>query len=109
MGQGARTSDGRGLRPAQLRAGRGLPIRLEPRGRPAERRDGDREGRPCPALSQPHDVRPGLPARDAWYLIERACFSLISALSRSPTMRCGSCWRLTAVAMISSKASFMLI
>src|SRR6478736_2330859 len=31
----------------------------------------------------------------SWYLIERACFSLISALSRSPTMRCGSCWRLT--------------
>ena len=23
----------------------------------------------------------------SWYLIERACFSLISALSRSPTMR----------------------
>ena len=43
----------------------------------------------------------------SWYLIERACFSLISALSRSPTMRCGSCWRLTAVAMISSKAAFM--
>ena len=36
-----------------------------------------------------------------------ACFSLISAVSRSPTMRCGSCWRLTAVAMISSKAAFM--
>src|SRR6187402_2059814 len=31
----------------------------------------------------------------SWYLIERACFSLISALSRSPTMRWGSCWRLT--------------
>src|SRR3979490_1087863 len=43
----------------------------------------------------------------SWYLIERACFSLISALSRSPTMRCGSCWRLTGVAMISSKAAFM--
>ena len=40
----------------------------------------------------------------SWYLIERACFSLISALSRSPTIRWGSCWRLTAVAMISSKA-----
>ena len=25
----------------------------------------------------------------SWYLIERACFSLISALSRSPTMRWG--------------------
>jgi hypothetical protein len=33
----------------------------------------------------------------SWYLIERACFSLISALSRSPMIRCGSCWRLTAV------------
>ena len=43
----------------------------------------------------------------SWYLIERACFSLISALSKSPTIRCGSCWRLTAVAMISSKAAFM--
>jgi hypothetical protein len=44
---------------------------------------------------------------ESWYLIERACFSLISAVSRSPMMRCGSCWRLTAVAMISSKAAFM--
>src|ERR1700733_13678067 len=26
-------------------------------------------------------------------------FSLISAVSKSPTMRCGSCWRFTAVAM----------
>jgi len=26
----------------------------------------------------------------SWYLIDLACFSLISALSRSPTMRCGS-------------------
>src|SRR6202011_2066403 len=43
----------------------------------------------------------------SWYLIERACFSVISALSRSPTRRWGSCWRLTAVAMISSKAAFM--
>src|ERR1700704_1902502 len=33
-------------------------------------------------------------------LIERSCFSSISALSRSPTMRWGSCWRVTAVAMI---------
>jgi hypothetical protein len=30
-----------------------------------------------------------------WYLIERACFSLISAFSRSPMICCGSCWRLT--------------
>src|SRR5712671_1439206 len=65
MGQGARAIDGGGLRPAELRAGGSLPIRLEPRDRPAERRDGNREGRPCPALSQPHDVRAGLSARDA--------------------------------------------
>src|SRR6185312_6560588 len=45
----------------------------------------------------------------SWYLIERACFSLISALSRSPTMRWGSCWRLTAVAMIPSKAAFIAV
>ena len=37
-----------------------------------------------------------------WYLIERACFSDISALSRSPTKRCGSCLRLIAVANVSS-------
>ncbi len=37
-----------------------------------------------------------------WYLIERACFSRISAASRSPMICWGSCWRLTAVAMISS-------
>ena len=65
MGQGARTIDGGGLRPAELRAGGSLPVRLEPRGRSAERRDGDREGRPCPALSQPDAVRARLSARDA--------------------------------------------
>ena len=65
MGQGARAIDGGGLRPAELRARGSLPVRLEPRGRPAERRDGDREGRPCPALSQPHAVRARLSARDA--------------------------------------------
>jgi len=42
-----------------------LPVRLEPRGRPAEWRDSAREGRPCPALPQPHAVRPSLPARAA--------------------------------------------
>src|SRR3954447_15515854 len=63
MGQGARAIDGGGLRPAELRAGGSLPVRLEPRGRPAERGDGHREGRPCPALSQPHDLRAGLRRR----------------------------------------------
>jgi hypothetical protein len=37
-----------------------------------------------------------------WYLIERACFSESSAVSRSLTTRCGSCWRFTAVATTSS-------
>jgi len=43
--QGTRALDGGGLCPAELRAGGSLPVRLEPRGRPAEWRDGDREGR----------------------------------------------------------------
>jgi hypothetical protein len=45
----------------------------------------------------------------SWYLIERACFSLISAVSKSSMMLCGSCWRLTAVAMISSKGSLHVV
>ena len=36
-----------------------------------------------------------------WYLIERACFSAMSEVSSSATTW-GSCWRLMAVAMISS-------
>ena len=36
------------------------------------------------------------------YRVERACFSDISAVSRSPTKRCGSCLRLIAVASVSS-------
>src|SRR3954451_21777881 len=36
-----------------------------------------------------------------WYLIERACFSAISAASSSPMMRAGACWRLIAVAITS--------
>src|SRR5580704_3690241 len=38
----------------------------------------------------------------SWCLIERACFSDISAFKRSPTKRWGSCLRLTAVARVSS-------
>jgi len=41
-------------------------------------------------------------AMASWYLIERACFSAISALSRSPTMRGGSCRRLMLLAITSS-------
>ena len=51
-------------RAAELRAGRGLPVRLEPRGRAAQRRDGDGEGGARPALPQPDAVRAGLSARD---------------------------------------------
>src|SRR4051812_36938449 len=64
MGQGTRACDSGGLRAAELCAGGGLPVRLEPRSRPAEWRDGDRKGRPCPALPQPDAVRAGLSARD---------------------------------------------
>jgi hypothetical protein len=38
----------------------------------------------------------------SWYLIERAGFSAISALSNSPTMRDGSCRRLIPVVITSS-------
>src|SRR3954452_18620120 len=46
---------------------------------------------------------------DGELVLDRARLLLadLSALSRSPTMRWGSCWRLTAVAMTSSKAAFM--
>jgi hypothetical protein len=42
-----------------------------------------------------------------WYFLDRACFSLISAVSSSPTILGGSSFFLTAVAMISSQAAFM--
>ena len=57
--------DRRGLCPALLCTGRGLSIRLEPRGCADRGRDGDGQGRPCPALPQPDDVRPGLYARES--------------------------------------------
>ena len=53
------------LRSAELCAGRGLPVRLEPRGRADQRHDGDGEGGACPAVPQPDAVRAGLSARDA--------------------------------------------
>jgi hypothetical protein len=71
----------RGLRAAELRAGRGVPVRLEPRDRADQRRDGDGEGRPCPALPQPDAVRAGLPARDA----RRWCST--PTTGRSPSSR----------------------
>jgi hypothetical protein len=45
-------------------AGRGLSIRLESRGRTDWRRDDDTEGRACPALPQPDDVRARLSSRE---------------------------------------------
>src|SRR5947209_7074176 len=42
-----------------------------------------------------------------WYLIERACFSAISALSRSPMMRWTGYWRFSPSATTSSKAARM--
>src|ERR1051326_3733399 len=54
-----------GLRATELRAGRSLSVRLEPRDRHPERRDDDREGRPRPAVPQPHAVRARLSTRDA--------------------------------------------
>jgi hypothetical protein len=53
-------------------------------------------------LLGPESGAKGSLATVSWYFIERACFSLSSAASRSPTIRCGSCWRFTAVATISS-------
>ena len=61
------TGDGGGssLRAAELRAGRGIPVRLEPRGRADRRHDSDRQSRACEAVPQPDAVRPRLSARDA--------------------------------------------
>src|ERR1051326_2182268 len=43
----------------------------------------------------------------SWYLIERACFSAISALRSSPMIRCTGCWRFSPSATSSSKAARM--
>ena len=56
--------DGGSVRAAELRAGRSLPVRLEPRGRADQRHDGHRQGGASPAVSQPDAVRAGLSARD---------------------------------------------
>ena len=61
--------DGGGLRAAQLRARRGAPVRLEPRGGGHRRGRHDREGGACPALPQPDAVRPRRPARDARQMV----------------------------------------
>src|SRR6187399_538086 len=65
MGQATWAGDGGRLCAAEFCARGSLPVRLEPRDRPVGRRDGDREGRPRPTLSQPHVVRSRLSARDA--------------------------------------------
>src|ERR1700722_10350311 len=73
-GLAARTGGdiGRCVHSAELRAGRGLPVRLEPRDCSGERRDGDREGRAHAFVPQPDDVLPGLSARDAGDGVRRA-------------------------------------
>ncbi len=67
--QGTRAIDRSRLCPAEFCPRRSLPVRLEPRGRPAERGDGRRQGRPCPALPQQDAVRAGLSARDAGEMV----------------------------------------
>src|ERR1700734_289067 len=56
--------DGGCLCAADIRAGRGLSIRLELRDRCDGRGDDDREGRASPPLPQPDDVRARLSERD---------------------------------------------
>ena len=51
--------------PLSFAPGRGLSVRLEPRGRADQRHDGDGEGGACPAVPQPDAVRAGVSARDA--------------------------------------------
>src|SRR3954453_232922 len=61
-----------------------------------------------PAKSNwPRSLASGTRAMVSWYLIERACFSAISARSRSPTIRWTGCWRFSPSAITSSKAARM--
>jgi hypothetical protein len=53
-----------GLRATELRARRGLPVRLEPRDRRDQGGDDDREGRAPAALPQPDAVRAGVSTRE---------------------------------------------
>src|SRR5215469_16609036 len=64
VAEGARRGDGRGLCTAELCAGRGLPVRLEPRDRADEPHAGHGQGGACPALSQPDAVCASLSARE---------------------------------------------
>src|SRR4051812_22990976 len=52
------------LRAAELRARRGVPVRLEPRGRADRRRDREDQGRARPALPLAHALRAGLSTRE---------------------------------------------
>ena len=63
---------GIGLCAAELRARRGLPVRLEPRGRADQRHDRHGEGCASAAVPQPDAVRASLPARDAGDGVRRA-------------------------------------
>ena len=61
LGEGSRVGGGGCVCAAVLSSRRCLPVRLVL----IKRRDGDGEGRSCPALPQPDDVRESLSARDA--------------------------------------------
>src|SRR5690348_7375111 len=59
-----------------------------------DRRFGKSEAVQIPGLRRGRLLASGNLAMVIWYLIERACFSAISAASNSPMMRAGSYWRL---------------
>jgi hypothetical protein len=58
--------------PLSFAPGEAFQFDWRPRGRRARRRHHCGEGRPCPALPQPHAVRARLPARDAGDGVRRA-------------------------------------
>ena len=68
-----------------------------------------RSGQECAASEIAHEGfvdRRALELKAVAVLIERQLGDA-ELVSRSPMIRSGSCWRLTPVAMISSKAAFM--
>ena len=72
LGAGPSVGDSGRRCAAEFRAGRGLPVRLEPRGRADQRHDGDGESRASAAVPQPDAVRARLSARDPGDGVRRA-------------------------------------
>src|ERR671912_7299 len=64
LARGAGPGAGPGLRAAALRSGRGLPVRLEPRGRRVQRPPAHRQGGAGAARLQPHALCAGLLPRE---------------------------------------------